>query len=337
MPPRATVSAIVVNYNGAKFLPDTLHSLLRQTRPPDEIVVVDNASTDGSAAMLRERYPSVVLIESPQNVGFAAGNNLAAERATGDYLALLNSDAVADARWIEELVAALEGDDRAAVAEGKIYFADRRTLFDQAGAMFNNLGNYWGRGHREEDRGQFDEPAEVAGVTACAMLVRRAALQDGALFDGSLFMYGEELDLTIRLRSAGWSIRYTPGAIVWHGGMQSLLRATDAPRLFQQFHANRNRLKIISRYYPLPLLIANTPLLLLGVAYWDLVFLLRGGLRYFARAVSQQLAFIAAGLRARSRSVAEDARRWLPWLTRHSLRGALAQKRRMEGDLQSPS
>ncbi|HKO59211.1 MAG TPA: glycosyltransferase family 2 protein [Thermoanaerobaculia bacterium] len=326
-----TVTAIVVNYNGAQFLPEALDSLLRQTRRPEEIIVVDNASTDGSASLIRSRYPSVILIEAPQNLGFAEGNNLAVQRATGDYLALLNSDAVAEERWIEDLVATLEREPRAAVAEGKIYYAAPRDRIDQAGALFNNLGNYWGRGHKEtDDRGAFDEPAEVAGVTACAMVVRRAALADAPLFDGSLFMYGEELDLTLRLRSAGWSVLFSPRAVVWHGGMQSLIRASDQPSLFQQFHANRNRLKIIARYYPLWLLVANLPFILLGVLYWDLVFLMRGGPRFFVRAVGQQLAFIGRGFAARKRTVGKDARGWLPWMTRHSLRGLLAQKRRME-------
>jgi GT2 family glycosyltransferase len=326
-----TVTAIVVNYNGAQFLPEALDSLLRQTRLADEIIVVDNASTDGSAALVRARYPSVVLIEAGANLGFAEGNNVAVARATGDYLALLNSDAVADERWIEELVATLEHEPRAAVAEGKIYYAAPRDRIDQAGALFNNLGNYWGRGHKErDDRGAFDEPVEIAGVTACAMVVRHAAVAGEPLFDGSLFMYGEELDLTLRLRSAGWSVLFAPRAVVWHGGMQSLIRASDQPSLFQQFHANRNRLKIIARYYPLGLLLANLPLIVLGVLYWDLLFLLRGGPRFFARALGHQFAFVARGLAARKRTVGEDARRWLPWMTRHSLRGLLAQKRRME-------
>jgi len=323
-----TVSAILVNYNGAQFLSDALESLARQTRKAEQVIVVDNASSDGSAALVRARFPWVTLIEASTNTGFAEGNNIGLAAATGDYVALLNTDAVADARWLESLVDALERDPHAAGAEGKIYYADARTRIEQAGALFNNIGNYWGRGHRDEDRGQFEESMEVAGVTACAMLVRRKALGGAPLFDASLFMYGEELDLTIRLRSDGWSIVFEPRAVVHHAGMRSLNAAVDAPRLFQQFHANRNRLKLVAKYWPWPLLLRNLPLVALSIAYWDLVFLVRAGPRYFARAVAAQIAFFVRGLRERQ---AQHSYRWLPWMTQHSFRGLKAQKRRMEG------
>jgi GT2 family glycosyltransferase len=330
MPSAATVSAIIVNYNGAAFIGPAIESLERQTRPPDEIIIVDNASSDGSADLIRTRHPNAKLIECRFNAGFDEGVNIGLRHSTGSYIALLNSDATADHQWLAMLLAVLDRNPNAGVSEGKVYFDDGSQRIDQAGAFFNNLGNYWGRGYRELDQGQYEQETEVAGVTACAMLVRRDALGGEPIFDSSFFMYGEELDLTIRLRSRGWSIIYTPGAVVFHAGMKSLKAASSSPRVFQQTHSNRNRLNVVAKFYPLSLIARALPLLLLGIFYWDLVFLRERGLVYALRAALDQVRFFARGLQQRSRTAAEDAERWRPWMTRHTIIAILRQKWRMD-------
>lgn len=328
MPPERSVSVITVNYNGAGFLPALFESLASQTLTPKEVVMVDNASTDGSVALVRERFPAVRIIESGGNLGFAIGNNIGVAATVGESIALINSDAYADPRWLETLVEALEAAPGAAAAVGKIYCASSTNVIDQAGGLFNNVGNYWGRGHLEPDRGQFDAPCEVAGVTACAMLLRRDSLGGEELFDPDFFMYGEELDLTLRLRGAGHSIVYTPKAVAFHSGMGSLSARTDA-RVFQQFHANRNRLKVIARRYPRGLLVRSLPALILAFVYWNWFFLFRGGPRYLVRALVAQLGAIRAGLAQRTARDREAAPRWMPWVTRQGVREMLAVKRRI--------
>jgi hypothetical protein len=327
--PARRITAIVVNYNGEPFIADALTSLLRQRRPPDQIIVVDNASTDGSIERIRRDFPTVELIQAASNLGFTGGNNLAAAHARGDFLALLNSDAVADPGWLEVLAATLESNPTAAATVGKIYESDRPRHIEQAGALFNNLGNYWGRGFAELDEGQFDEPCEVAGLTCCATLIRRDALRGEPLFDEGLFMYGEELDLTIRLRANGYTILYTPAAVVHHGGMKSLRATQKAPRLFQQSLANRNRLKLLAKYYPARLLARGAPLIALGLLYWDLVFLFGSGPRALAAFLRDQVVAIRLGLRERNAVTLRASERWLPWMTRHTLRGLLRQMRTM--------
>jgi GT2 family glycosyltransferase len=325
----ARVSVIVVNYNGRDFLPLLFDSLRAQTLPPAEIVLVDNASTDGSVALVRERFPEVRVIDSGGNLGFAVGNNLGAAATDGEYLALINSDAYVEPRWCETLAAVLDARPDAAVAVGKIYYTGTDRVFDQAGAVFNNVGNYWGRGHLQRDEKQFDEPCEVAGLTACAMMLRRAALGGEELFDRDFFMYGEELDLTIRLRGAGHTIRYEPAAIAWHAGMGSLKQAQKDDRLFQQFHANVNRLKVIARRYPRGLLLRSLPVLALAFVYWNAFFLFRGGPRQFLRALSAQTRAIRRGIAQRNDRDREAARRWLPWVTNQTVRDMIAVKRRI--------
>jgi GT2 family glycosyltransferase len=318
----ADVSLIIVNYNGRHFLDDLCASLARQTRPPDEVIVVDNASTDGSVAHLREHYPWVTTIPLARNVGFAEGNNVGAARAKGRYLALLNNDTVVDEHWLAELLAALEAHPRAGVVVAKIYRAARYPRLDCAGAEFNNLGYCWGRGANQLDRGQFDLQGEVPAVTACALVLRREVLGDEPLFDAQLFMYYEEFDLSLRVRGAGYGIVYVPTAVVYHKGSQAVRGLTDSPVLFQQFLGNRNRLKLLLKYYPLPILLRNLPLIGLSLAYWDFVFLWDGGPRFCLRALGAQGAFAWQGLRERRRRRARPAG-WLPWMTRQGLRDIL--------------
>ena len=332
--PTTRVSVVVVNYNGQRFLGDLFDSLAQQTRPADEVIMVDNASTDGSAEYTTQLYPWVHVVRSQVNVGFAEGNNIGVAHSRGEYIALLNPDTVAHERWLAELVRTLDHDQRIGAAVPKIYRASSGSTIEQAGAEFNNLGHCWTRGYNEPDRGQFDTVCEVAVLTGCATLLRRGTLPPGEpLFDGRFFMYYEEFDLSIRLRGRGYAIVYVPTAVVYHKGMQSVKRATRHPRLFQQFYCNRNRVKILAKYYPWAMLMRNLPLIGLSVAYWDGIFLRDAGLRFCLRAVAEQARYAFHGLmdRLRGRSVQPD--RWLPWMTQQGLREILAV-RAARGDVE---
>ncbi|HUF16853.1 MAG TPA: glycosyltransferase family 2 protein, partial [Thermoanaerobaculia bacterium] len=322
-------STIVVNYNGAPEIIEALESLERQTLPPHEIIVVDNGSTDGSADLVEEQFPDVRLVRAGENLGFAAGSNLGASLATGRYLALLNPDASAHPDWLRTLVTALESDDRFAVAVGKVYAGRSRTI-EQAGAHFNNLGNYWGRGHLELDEGQYDEVTEVTGLTGCAMLIDRDALHDEPMFDSDIFMYGEELDLTIRLRRRGYGVVYTPYAVVHHEGMASVRRSEQRPRVFQQRLSNRNRSRLLAKYYPSGILLRSAPLLILGLGYWFFWFLRESGPRAALELLIEIPRYFLRGRRERKPASAEEDSLWLSLMTSHNLRGAVAQARRMK-------
>ena len=315
------VSVVVVNFNGRAHLADLLASLARQVRPADEVILVDNASTDGSVAFVRDAFPWVVVVALAENVGFAEGNNVGVANARGDSIALLNPDTVVDRRWLAELIGAIDGDAAIGAVVPKIYRAGSSPpTIEQAGAAFNNLGHCWTRGYNQPDRGQFDAPGEVAILTGCSALVRRAALAGEALFDPRLFMYYEELELSLRLRGKGYRIVYNPRSIVHHKGMQSIEQATARPKLVQQYYCNRNRLKILLRYYPPSMLVRNLPLIVLSVLYWDAVFLLRAGPAFCLRAVAAQVRFAAAGLWERRAANGVDPARWIPWITHQGLR-----------------
>lgn len=317
-------SVIIVNFNGQHLLGKLFESLAQQTNPADEILLVDNASTDNSVEYVREHFPSVNVIRSAENLGFSGGNNLGLASARGEYIALLNNDTSVDAQWLGELVRVLDADERVGAAVPKIYIASAYPRIDQAGAEFNNLGNIWGRGCYQLDQGQFDTVTEVSALTGCSAIVRRQALQGEPLFDQRFFMYEEELDLTLRLRSRGYSIMYVPTSIVHHEMMHSVKRHSKRPRLFQQFYCNRNRIKILAKYYPLSVLIPSLPLISLSFIYWNWFFLRNGGIVFFLRAVSSQIRYAIQGLNERLSGRSVAAEKWLPWMKSQGLREVLA-------------
>jgi GT2 family glycosyltransferase len=319
----ARISAILVNHNGEEFIGDSLASLEHQRRTPDEAVVVDNASVDASVALIRSRFPWVRVIELERNVGFAEGNNIGQAATDGEYVALLNSDACADPGWLSELAEPLDLDQTLAATVPKIYRAGLDGTIEQAGAEFNNLGHSWTRGFNQRDHGQFDTPGEVAVLTACSALIRRASLCGQPLFDPSFFMYYEEVELSLRLRGAGHGIFYVPSATVSHVGMRSVRHASSRPQLFQQSLCNRNRLKIVAKYFPPRVLLSNLPLILLSAAYWDLQFARNAGIGYSIRAIRDQWRYTLRGLAERRQVRDVDAGRWVPWMTRHGVADAL--------------
>jgi GT2 family glycosyltransferase len=244
---RPLVSVIVVNWNGLAYLPDCLGSLAVQSYPAMEIVVVDNGSTDGSVEYLRGSHGSRVrLVESPANLGFAGGNNLGIRAAKGAYIALINNDAAADARWVEALVDAAESDSRIGMCASKIYVWDRPGVLDGAGFLVSGDGIGRGRGRLEPDREEFAREEDALLPSGCAALYRRAMLDQIGLFDEEFFAYCEDTDLGLRGRIAGWRCRYVPGAVVRHRYSGST--APHSP--FKAFQVERNRIWVVVKCFP---------------------------------------------------------------------------------------
>jgi GT2 family glycosyltransferase len=244
---RPLVSVIVVNWNGLAYLPDCLGSLAVQSYPAMEIVVVDNGSTDGSVEYLRGGHGSRVrLVESPANLGFAGGNNLGIRAAKGAYVALINNDAAADARWVEALVGAAESDSRVGMCASKIYVWDQPGILDGAGLLVSGDGIGRGRGRLEPDREEFARDEEALLPSGCAALYRRAMLDEIGLFDEDFFAYCEDTDLGLRARIAGWRCRYVPAAVVRHRYSGS----TAPHSAFKAFQVERNRIWVVAKCFP---------------------------------------------------------------------------------------
>ena len=219
------VSVIVLSWNSRRFLEGCLASVEAQTHPRVELVVVDNASTDGSAGFVAARFPRALLMPQERNVGFCAGNNAGLKAAHGDHILFLNADARLEPRFLEEAIRPLASDPRVGMVSGKLVRFDGRTL-DTTGQIFTRSRRVLERGYDEPDRGQYDQPGEIFSTCGAAALYRRALIDsisiDGEFFDEGFFAFGEDFDVGWRARNMGWRCWYQPTAIAAHfrGGTQ---------------------------------------------------------------------------------------------------------------------
>jgi GT2 family glycosyltransferase len=241
-PPLASV--VIPNWNGAHHLRVCLDALRAQTYPQLEIIVVDNASTDGSRALLAAEYPEVRLLALDRNLGLTGGTNAGFRAARGQILISLNNDTEATRRFVEALVIPfLEHPEAGAVASKMLLF-DRRDTIHSAGDGYGSDGIPFNRGVWQRDEGQFDEPGWVFGGCGGAVGYRREMLEQVGMFDESFFMYCEDVDLNWRAQLAGWRCWYTPEAVVYHK-----LSATGGGPI-ASFYTGRNTLWVIAKNYP---------------------------------------------------------------------------------------
>jgi GT2 family glycosyltransferase len=220
------------------YLAHCLSSLQQQScRRELEIIVVDNASTDGSVRWLERHHGDVRLLKLDCNQGFAGGNNAGLKIARGEFIAFLNNDAIADARWLEFLVGAVECDSRLGGVASKILFRSSPGVINSAGIVLYRDGRGGDRGLGEADNARFQERAEVFGPCGAGMLLRRQLIEEVGGFDERFFLYYEDLDLAWRARLRGWRFTYEPRAVAYHvhGGTSGL----GSP--FFVYHVERNR------------------------------------------------------------------------------------------------
>lgn len=252
MSPR--VSVVIVNLNRRDLLDRCLQSVWGQTFTNFEVVAVDNGSVDGSLAYLQGVVePRLKIVALPVNQGFAGGCNAGIRAASGEWIATLNNDAEADPRWLEELLHAADANPAIGMCAAKILLAGQDRRIDKVGHLIYMDGLNHGRGSGQPDHGQFDLPEEVLIPDGAAALYRRSMLDTIGLFDERFFAYGDDCDLGLRGRLAGWTCRYVPTAVVHHlhsatSGKFSTLKA---------FLIERNRIFVALKLLPLPLLLVS--------------------------------------------------------------------------------
>lgn len=247
MPPNPEITVVVVNHNGGQLLQRCLEAVFAQeVQGGFEVVLVDNASTDGSLAMAAALFPDLRVVALPRNAGFAAGNNAGFEAARGGFLVLLNTDAFVRPGCLAALRAAALSDERAAAVTARLVFAERPGVIQNAGVLLLEDGGGADRGAGEEDLGQYALREEVFGFCGAAALLKRDALADAGQFDEQFFMYYEDTDLSWRLRLRGWRIVYEPAAVVEHVHAAASGEWSD----FFVFHADRNRLLMLLKNAP---------------------------------------------------------------------------------------
>ncbi len=237
-------SIIILSWNGLHYLEACLNAVLAQDYPDFEVIVVDNASSDGSADFVVANFPQIKLIRTGRNLGFAGGMNVGTRATAGDVVIWLNQDTVVQKNWLQNLLEAFAQSD-VGVAGCKIFEADGVTLNHAGGALDVNLGESHHFGAGEIDRGQYDQPANVEYVTGAAMAVHRRVLEQVGMLDERFFPgYYEDADYCLRVRNAGYTIKYVPQAVVIH----HISTSTHEQWYRRRFYYYRNRLLFVMKH-----------------------------------------------------------------------------------------
>ncbi len=249
------VSVVIPNWNGLHVLKPCLEALRRQTFDDFSVIVVDNGSSDGSAAYLRAHHPEVTLCALPRNIGFAGGMNAGFRVATGAYLVALNNDTVPAEGWLAALVAVLDSHPEAGSAASTMLRLADPSVIDTLGDGYGWAGVSckFGNGRRAEDAPKL--PFPVFGACGGAAIYRRQMLDEIGLFDEAFFAYMEDVDLAIRARLAGWTCLSAPDAVVLHAVAASTGGHTSD---FSVRQTTKNAIATILKTAPWPVL----PLLL---------------------------------------------------------------------------
>ncbi len=240
-----SVDVVVVTWQGRHLIEACLGSLRRQT-VPHRVIVVDNASTDGTIELLRDLYPEVTVVQLPSNTGFAGGVNAALEHVTSRFVALLNNDAVAEPKWLHEACGFLHANPDHAAVSCRMLLCDPVGAVNNTGIVLLATGYGADRGLGDPDGPAYDEPVEVFGASGGAAVYRTLAVKAVGGIEPAYFMYYEDADLSWRLRLAGWRIGYCPKAIVHHLHAAS----SDPGSASFAFYTERNRLLTLFRCAP---------------------------------------------------------------------------------------
>lgn len=242
--PAPQVSVIIPNWNGLRLLRPCLDSLRRQTYRDFEIIVVDNASSDGSAQALAEEYPEVRVLALQRNLGYAGGCNAGIRAARGAILVMLNNDTEADSGWLHALVEGLARHPEAGSASSRLMIYSRPEILNAAGDLYRRNGLPDSRGVWQPYGPPYDQEAYVFGASGGAAAYRREMLDRIGLFEERFFMWCEDVDLAWRAQRAGYRCIYLPNAVVYHH-----LSATGGGAL-ASYYVGRNTLWVLARHYP---------------------------------------------------------------------------------------
>jgi GT2 family glycosyltransferase len=217
------INTVILNTNRRDDTLACLESLEKSTYPKNHIIVLDNASTDGSVEAIRERFPQVEIIQLKENKGYAGNNNvgiLAAVKNNADWIFVLNEDTLLDPNCIEEMVTAAEEDPSAGIVGPMVYHHDEPDVIQSAGGSFGPYLESIHIAQNEPDRGQFKQPTQVDWVSGCAIMVKREVIEDIGILDERFFYYWEETEWCLRAGRNGWKVLHVPNARLWHKGVK---------------------------------------------------------------------------------------------------------------------
>ena len=270
---KATV--VIPNLNGAGWLKDSIESIWAQTMQDLELIVVDNGSTDESLAIAQsyQGRPGYTLIQNDTNTGFSHAVNQGIRVAKGEYVALFNNDAFAEPDWLENLIAAAEQDGRIFAVSSLMIRHFERELADDAGDYVTLLGFACKRGDGMK-ASRYQKPGRVFSACGGAALYRKSILDEIGLFDETFFAYYEDVDISWRANSLGYTNVYCPTARCYHicGATTGAVRYNP----FKSIQSGRNSILLPYKNMPILMLLLNLPFLVFGYLLKAAMFRLRG-------------------------------------------------------------
>ncbi|HUT22337.1 MAG TPA: glycosyltransferase family 2 protein [Candidatus Bipolaricaulota bacterium] len=300
------VSINLVTWNGAKYIQACLKSVFEQTFKDFSLLIIDNGSTDDTLELIGEKFPHLKIVRHKENQGFAKAHNQAIHWSKSDYVLVLNQDIILEPDFLENIVALMDKNPRAAAASGKLL----RWQNNQKTNYIDTLGLKIYKNHRvvdlgsgEVDQGQYDGVKEVFGASGAAPVFRREALNDavenGQYFDEDFFSYKEDVDLAYRLRWRGWQAWRVPSAVGYHDRSVSgpagkmnrrlIMKARKSKSRFGTFYSYRNHLYV---------LLKNAPKLGLSIFFYELqkflyiLFAEQSSLKAFSEAMKNRKKFL---------------------------------------------
>jgi GT2 family glycosyltransferase len=267
---RPLVSFIVINWNGDSYLAECIQSILLQNYNPTELIIVDNGSTDKSKEII-SKYPQIRLISNDRNLGYGPANNQGVREAKGEIIAFINNDVVLDRDWLSIIVPSILSSDNIGMCAGKTLSYFQKDLIDNTGHLLFWDGLNRGRGRMQKDSGQFDSTEHALFPSGSACIFKASVLRQIGTFDEDFFLYGDDAEMGIRGRLAGWECAFAPKAIAYH--RYSASSSPYDPIKF--FYVERNRFWVLLKYFPLELILIS-PIFSIARYMFHLLALLKG-------------------------------------------------------------
>lgn len=216
------LAIVLVNWNSFELTRDTLLSLQKTNYQQYDCIVVDNGSVDDSAQQLAAAFPAMILLKAGENKGFTGGNNIGMQFALDkgyEYIMMLNNDVEVDENFLAPLIEKLDADQNIAAVQPLIYFHHNKNLVWNAGSTYNTLlgicttPNY---NQNDPKHALVGKSKKIDWITGCAMMLRASVLQQIGLLKEGFFIYYEDVDLSFRIKEAGYGLAYVPNSIIYH-------------------------------------------------------------------------------------------------------------------------
>lgn len=267
------VSIIIVNFNGRKWLEKLLPDLESQTYQNLEIIVVDNGSQDNTPQFIKENYPNIKVISLKLNHGFSQGNNIGLNKATGEYIVLLNNDTRVDNNYILDFVSVFSEIPGCQIAQSKIVYLSDNTKIDTCGSFITPLSYlYYVGNDKNEAQKKYNQAFKIFSTKGASMIIKREVVEKIGLFDKDYWSYYEETDFCHRAWLSGYQVWYWPKATVSHAiGGTSLKFANE----FVQFHNFKNKLASFLVNFEVLTLLWFVPMYLLTLVIISIFWLLK--------------------------------------------------------------